>query len=283
MATLTSTATTPTRRISAQQALQTTSAANVLLGRIIFVILVLAVWQWVAIASAMARTISTPWDTLTAFFSLLSRAEVWADIGLTMQSALIGLVICTIAGVLTGLLLSLRDSMYISASFVIDFLRTVPGLAVIPLGILVFGPTLRLDLLMIVLSALWPILLQTVYAVRQLDRETLDTARTYRVPAWRRMMFIMLPACSPRIATGIRISATMSLLLAIGTQLIAGSPGLGNRISMYQQNAGYAEMFACIIMAGLLGILVNASLKLVEARVLRWHLTPRQNALNAGA
>jgi len=256
---------------------------SIVIGRIIFVILLLAFWQWVATASPMARTISTPWETLTALFSLLMRAEVWADIGLTVQSALIGLVICIVAGVLIGLALSLRESMYLSASFVIDFLRTVPGLAVIPLGILVFGPTLRLDLLMIVLSAIWPILLQTVYAVRQLDRETLDMARTYRIPAWRRMLFIMLPACSPRIATGIRISATMSLLLAIGTQLIAGSPGLGNRISMYQQNAGYAEMFACIIIAGLLGVLVNAGLKLLEARVLKWHLAPRQNALTTGA
>ena len=283
MATLMRSANTLNRGVLLKSTLQSPQPGTVLWGRICFVVLALVTWQWVATATSMAKTISTPLDTLTALAALLIRADVWWDIWLLVQSAVIGLVICTIVGVLAGLLLSLSNGLYLSASFVIDFLRTVPGLAVIPLGILVLGPTLKLDLMMITLSAIWPILLQTIYAVRQMDRETMDTAKAYKIPAWRRMVFILLPACSPRIATGIRIAATMSLLLAIGTQLIAGSPGLGNRISVYQQSSGYAEMFACIIIAGLLGILINASLKLIEAKSLRWHFLPRRLAARTGA
>lgn len=256
---------------------------KVLAGRVVFFALLFGVWHWAATTSHVAGTLSTPFETVRALILLLVRGEVWIDIYLTLQSTLLGIAICTVAGVLTGLVLSLGPNFYGSASFVIDFLRTVPGLAIIPLGILVFGPTLKLDLLMITFSAVWPILLQTVYAVRQLDREILETVKIYKIPAWRRLLFVLLPACSPRIATGIRISATMSLLLALGTQLIAGSPGLGNRISVYQQNSVFPEMFACIIITGLLGIAFNAAVRSLEGVFLKWHYTPRSMALKAGA
>lgn len=277
MATLTAaTASAQTRTVNAE-------TLKTVIGRLVFVALLLGVWHWAATSTDMAGTLSTPLETSRAFAELLLRGEVWYDIYLTLQSSLLGLAICTVVGVLIGLLLSLGQHVYGSASFVIDFLRTVPGLAIIPLGILVFGPTLKLDLLMIIFSALWPVLLQTVSAVRQLDREILETVRTYRIPAWRRILFVMLPACSPRIATGIRIAATMSLLLALGTQLIAGSPGLGSRISLYQQNASYADLFACIAIAGVLGILFNAGIRAIEEVSLKWHFVPRRNATEVGA
>lgn len=256
---------------------------KIIAGRMLFLALLLGIWQWAATASHAADSLSTPIQTVIAFFELLFRREIWQDIYLTLQSTLLGLAICTVAGILVGLLLSLGPGIYGSASFLIDFLRTVPGLAIIPLGILVFGPTMKLDLLMIVFSALWPILLQTVSAVRQLDREILETAKTYRIPAWRRLLFVLLPACSPRIITGIRIAASMSLLLSLGTQLIAGSPGLGSRIALYQQNANYAELFACIVIAGLIGILFNGCIRWFEETTLKWHIVPRRNAMELGA
>lgn len=256
-------------------------AIAVLIGRIVFFGLLFALWYWVTTATYLGKSISTPWDTAVAFVELPFTDDFWRSVFMTMRSTVIGVVLSVVLGVGVGLILSIGPHFYRSTSFVIDFLRTVPGLAILPLGILVLGPTMELDLLMIVFSAVWPVLIQTVYAVRQLDTELLETVRTYRVPPIRRFLTVILPACLPRIATGIRISATMVLLLAVGTELLAGSPGLGNLISVYQQNSVYPELYACIIWTGILGYLFTMGIRAIERRALVWHFTPRAMAENS--
>lgn len=252
------------------------SSVSVALGRLVLLGVVLLVWELAASHSAAAGTLSSPWATARALGRLIESQEFWSAVYHTLRSVVIGLACSTVAGTVVGLVLASRRFAYQSASLVIDFLRTVPGLAIMPLGILVFGPTERLDLLMIVTAAVWPILLQTVYAVTQLDRELLETAAAFRIPAWRRFLFVMLPACMPRIATGIRISASMAVLLAIGTEILAGSPGLGAQISLAQQQADYPAMYAMILACGVLGIACNSGIVAVERAALRWHFQPRR-------
>lgn len=254
---------------------------NLIIGRIVFFGLLFALWHWATTATYLATSVSTPVDTAVALVGLLGDADFWRSVGLTVMSAVTGLVLSVVLGIGTGLVLSIGPNYYRSASFIIDFLRTVPGLAILPLGILVFGPTMRLDLLMIVFSAVWPVLIQTVYAFRQLDQELLETVSTYRVPPLRKFFTVLLPACLPRIVTGIRIAATMTLLLAVGTQLLAGSPGLGNLIAVYQQNGVYPQLYACIILTGILGVGFNAAIRAAENKALAWHFTPRKMAANA--
>jgi ABC-type nitrate/sulfonate/bicarbonate transport system permease component len=254
---------------------------KLILGRVVFFGALLLVWQWATTATYLGRTISTPLTTAGGLVDLVTDGEFWRAVLLTLRSAVGGLLIAVVLGVALGLVVSVGPSAYRSASFVIDFLRTVPGLAILPLGILAFGPTMQLDLLMIVFSAVWPVLIQTAYAFRQLDRELLETVKTYRVPIVRRFVTVILPACAPRIATGIRIAATMALLLAVGTQLLAGSPGIGNLIAVYQQNAVHPHLYACIILTGVLGYLFNAGIKWIEAKALAWHFTPRKMEANA--
>lgn len=248
---------------------------SVTAGRAVLIVAVLLVWQLAASHSSASGTLSSPWATARALGQLVSSQDFWTAVYHTLSSALIGLAACTVVGTLAGLLLASRRFAYQSASVLIDFLRTVPGLTILPLGILVFGPTGHLDVLTIASTAIWPILLQTVYAVTQLDAEILETAAAYKIPAWRRVVFVLLPACMPRIATGIRISASMALLLAIGTEILAGSPGIGAEISDFGQQAAYPRMYAAILVCGILGIACNAAIASLEGIALRWHYQPR--------
>lgn len=249
---------------------------SVAVGRVVLLGLVLLVWKLAATHSAAAGTLATPAQTVKALGQLVSAHDFWVATYDTLRNAVVGLCASAVAGVVVGLLLASRRFAYQSASLLIDFLRTVPGLTIMPLGILVLGPTERLDFLMIVTTAVWPILLQTVYAVTQLDVEILETAAAYRIPWWRRFFFVLLPACMPRIATGVRISASMALLLAIGTEILAGSPGLGAQISTFEQQAVYPRMYAEILVCGILGVLCNAVISAAERIALRWHVQSRR-------
>ena len=101
-----------------------------------------------------------------------------------------------------------------------------------------------------------------IHGVRNVDPELLATARSFRLPLWRRLALVVAPASMPYIFTGIRISATLSLLLTIGAELIAGVPGLGKEILLSQSVPD--RMFALIIVAGLLGMLLAFAVMAIE-------------------
>lgn len=251
---------------------------SVAVGRVALLAIVLVGWNYAAAHSSAAGTLASPAETAKALGHLVAAHDFWVATYDTLRNAVVGLCASAVAGIAIGLVLASQRFAYQSASLLIDFLRTVPGLTIMPLGILVLGPTERLDFLMIVTTAVWPILLQTVYAVTQLDAEILETVAAYRIPWWRRFVFILLPACMPRIATGVRISASMALLLAIGTEILAGSPGLGSQISTFEQQAAYPRMYAAILVCGVLGVLCNAVIAAAERIGLRWHVQSRRTA-----
>lgn len=256
------------------------SGTRLLLARVALLAVLAGAWQVVAVLELPGLRSSLPplSDALVAGGRLLGDAAFWRAVGQTVQAAAVGLALCVVIGVGVGLVLSIRPAFYASAGAVIDFLRTIPPLALIPVGILLYGPTTRLDVLMVVIAAVWPVLLQTVYGVRAVDPELLKTARSYRIAPWRRMLLVVTPACAPAVATGVRISAAIALLLALGTELIAGSPGLGRVIADFQRAGALPETYACIVLAGLLGITLNGLLRTAEVRLLAWHHTPRARA-----
>ncbi|MDN5857081.1 MAG: ABC transporter permease subunit [Pseudonocardia sp.] len=215
-------------------------------------------------------------STVSALGLLLTDAAWWGSVAHTMAATAIGLAACVALGVSLGLLLSLRTQFFTAAKGPVDFARTVPPLAVIPLGMLVLGPTMIMEVVLIVVSAVWPVLLQTVYGVHNVDPALVETARVYEVPRWRRALFVVAPAASPYVVTGIRVAAAISLLVAVGTELIAGVPGLGHEIGLRGRGGAVASLYACILVAGTLGVLVNAGLKAGEHRLLDWHLRPRE-------
>jgi len=251
-------------------------------ARLLFIAALLGVWHLAAGSPLLRDFLPTPFVTVLALGRMLTDGGLWLDLGLTLRSALTGLAIAASFGIVLGLLIGASRFLHRSTAFTIDFLRTVPGLALIPLGILVFGPTMSLAVFMIVFAALWPILIQSISAARNLDRAIIEMATVYRIPLLRRLFQVLLPACLPSIAAGLRLAAVLAVLLAVGTELLTGAPGLGSRIAFYQETSNYGPMYACVIIAGFFGVAFNALVRLVERRALRWYHVPRELARRAG-
>jgi len=247
-------------------------------GRIGFIAVLLLLWYALSLTVVLRASLPSPGATLAALGQLVIDGEFWLQVLFTLRSAVVGLLISTVGGILLGLLIGASRFLQQSTSFTIDFFRTVPGLAVVPLGILVLGPTMGLDVFMIVFAAIWPVMIQSISAVRNLDPAIRELASVYHVARWRTYLQVLLPACLPAIAAGIRIAAVLSLLLAVGTELLTGSPGLGSRIAAYQENSMYPQMYACVFVAAFMGIAFNTIVRTVERRALRWYHVPRAMA-----
>jgi ABC-type nitrate/sulfonate/bicarbonate transport system permease component len=156
----------------------------------------------------------------------------------------------------------------------VEFLRPVPAVAVIPLFVLITGSGSPTKIALAGLSAFFPILLQTILGVRDVDPTAVQTAKAFQL-SWARQFFqIILPWSAPFIVTGLRIASTLALLVTVSTEIIVGAPGLGRAI-MLSQNAGLENvMYVYIIVAGLIGVIINMLLSALEAKLLAW--TPAQ-------
>lgn len=205
--------------------------------------------------------------------------EFWTDVGQTMQGWGIGLAIAIAIAVPVGLAVGSLWPLFRATRPVIEFLRPVPSVALIPLAVLVYGTGLETKVFLVVYASVWPLLLQMLYGVRDIDPVALDTARSFRLSRRDRVLRVMLPSIVPYLATGLRISSSVALVLAVTAELVVGAPGLGRTITAAQSGGNVELMYALIIVTGLLGWGLNIVLRMVERRALHWH--PSQRSLVA--
>ncbi|MFE4177283.1 ABC transporter permease [Streptomyces sp. NPDC056909] len=248
-------------------------------ARVLCTVLALGVWQLLVASGALPDSaVAAPWDIAGVLGPLLTGSLLWSAVGDTASSWAIGLGISLVIAIPLGLLLGASGLLYRMSRFSIDFLRSIPPIALIPLALLQYGATAKMTLVLVVFGSLWPVLLQSMYGMHQLDPALRDMARTYGIRRRHYLTWIVLPSAAPFVATGVRVAATMSLLLTSAAQLIGGAPGLGAQMTIFEQGGDIPGMWAVVVVVGLLGILLNQGLLALERRALRWHSAYRPTA-----
>ncbi|WP_399892271.1 ABC transporter permease [Streptomyces sp. BBFR51] len=199
----------------------------------------------------------------------------WSALGDTLTGWALGLAIAVGAGIVAGVLLAVVPYLREATASTIEFLRPIPSVALIPLAVLMYGTELRSVLLLVVYASFWQVLIQVLYGVQDIDPVAEETARSYGLGTWARIRHVLWPTALPYVMTGVRLAAAVALILAVTAELVIGAPGLGARIAVAQTSQAVPEMYALIVVAGLLGLLINVGARSVERRALAWHQSVR--------
>lgn len=231
---------------------------------------VLVLW-WLLSLVARPGTLPSPLAVLEAFGRLLTTTTYWTALGNTLAVWALGLALCLVVGVPVGLALGVSRRATLSTRWAIDFFRTIPTIALLPLVLLMFGPTIRMELTMIVASAIWPMIIQSMYAAKQVEPLHKWVVRVFKIRMLDRLVFLWAPSVSLLVSTGVRLAATMALLMTISAEYIGGAPGLGSQLSSMEQAFRRPEVYAYAITAGLIGLLINMILVGIQRRTLHWH------------
>jgi ABC-type nitrate/sulfonate/bicarbonate transport system permease component len=247
---------------------------------------------WLGIATVLAlgelltrtevissRHFPPPTEMFAALGDEVVSAAFWTAVGNTMQGWALGLLVAAAIAIPVGIFVGSSSLLYRSLRAVIEFLRPIPSVALIPLAILIWGSGLESKVFLAAFASTWPLLMQTLYGVQDVDPVATDTARSFGLSRGQRFLHVTLPSAGPYIATGIRISAAVALILAVTAELVIGSPGLGQQINIARQSENPDTMYALIAVTGLLGWGVNIVFTQLERRVLFWH--PSQRAVVA--
>lgn len=189
----------------------------------------------------------------------------------TVGSFVMAFAIASFAGVALGLLLGISQTAYGIVGSVLEFLRPLPAVSLIPFLILILGVGQSASVVAASYAALWPVLFNTYYGVRDVHPVAVDTARTFGLPRLDIARRVFLPLAVQRILPGIRVSSAIALVLVITVELLTASGGVGYFISFMQGAMRIPEMYAGVFVAGLLGYLIAALVSVAERRLLRWN------------
>ncbi|CAM5590156.1 MULTISPECIES: ABC transporter permease [Streptomyces] len=199
----------------------------------------------------------------------------WTALGDTLTGWALGLAIASCAGIVAGVVLSVVPYLRQATASTIEFLRPIPSVALIPLAVLLYGSELRSVLLLVVYASFWQVLIQVLYGVQDVDPVAEETARSYGLGTWARIRYVLWPTALPYVMTGVRLAAAVALILAVTAELVIGAPGLGQRIGVAQTSQAVPELYALIVVTGLLGLVINVGARAVERRALAWHQSVR--------
>jgi len=214
---------------------------------------------------------------MSALIGELGTSEFWKVLLDTLKGWGYGLTIASVTGLIIGLIIGSSHFLVKITESSIEFLRPIPSVALIPLAVLLFGTDLRSTLLLVIYAAFWPMLIQVLHGINDIDPIAKDTAASFRFSKWAVLRHLIWPTVLPYLMTGIRLSASVALILAITGELIIGSPGLGKEIAVAQSSNALDKMYALVIVTGVLGTLVNIGVRTVERRLLRWHISVRRD------
>jgi NitT/TauT family transport system permease protein len=195
----------------------------------------------------------------------------------TLRAWGLGLAIAMAIAVPLGILLGSSRRSYVASITAIEFLRPIPSVALIPLVILLLGRGIEMKAMLVAYASLWPILFNTIYGMREVDPVAKDTARVFGYGPVAVLWQVSLPSTAPFIFTGIRVAAAIALILAISTELIAGgSDGLGTwMLSMSETGVDRTFLYSGIVVAGLMGLVIDSILTALERRLFSWHQRAR--------
>ena len=202
----------------------------------------------------------------------------WTSFAQTVRGWALGLALATILAVPIGIFLGTNQFALRALRVPIEFLRPIPSAALIPLLFLTLGTTLQSEIFLATFGAFWPLLIQTIYGVRDVDPLALDTGRSFGLGRLESLYRITLPSAVPYILTGFRIASQVSLILAFTAELFMGIPGLGQEVNFASSYGLNEELYAYALATGILGLAIHFAVSAAERRVLRWHPSQRGSA-----
>jgi ABC-type nitrate/sulfonate/bicarbonate transport system permease component len=218
-----------------------------------------------------------PSEIFTALTGRLQDASLVSDVAQTLEGWGAGLAIACAIALPLGIPIGRSALVYRLVRGPMELLRPIPSVAFVPVVVLTLGSGLEAKIFLVAFAAFWPLLIHTIYGMRDFDPQLMETARSLGMGPGARLGRVVIPGALPYMATGLRIASSLALILAITTELVIGSPGLGQSISLAQAGGAIPNMYALIVVAGLLGWALNSALVSIEQRLLRWHVTYRES------
>jgi NitT/TauT family transport system permease protein len=234
-------------------------------------VIVLLLIAWLIIPAYIDNMYIPPlWEVLKAYGDLIANGDLWIHIASSMRVVLCGFLSAEVIAISLGLLLGWfnRPERYLDP--LLQVMRNTSVLALLPLFVLIFGIGLLSKTVIIAWGAFFPTLINTSQGVKNTDPNLIKSAKSMGIGNVGLFLKVVLPASSPYILAGIRLSAGIALIVIVGAEMIGASSGLGWMIFNYQQAYIIPKMYVGVLTLSIIGVIVNTLLIKLERKLTRW-------------
>jgi len=242
--------------------------------RYYFIIPLLIIFFWFIVTTFEMISplfLPTPQDVFFKMIDLFSQGDIYLDIFYTLYRTFFGFIIACLIGIPIGLLMGYSDKIYSSLEFIVEFFRSIPATALFPLFLLFFGIGDQSKIAITVWAASWVLIINSMYGVHLGKTLRIKAAKTMRVKGFKLFQKIIFPEALPQIFNGMRVAISLSLIIVIVTEMFIGTNfGLGYRIVNAQLVYRISEMYAVILITGILGFAINKGFISAEKRIVHW-------------
>jgi sulfonate transport system permease protein len=241
------------------------------LGGVVVALALIALWQLGSNAGLISPVFFPgPDRSFGTLREQLHEQDFWLAFAETLRRMALGFLSAAIVGVVAGSAIGLSRRLRDYVEPTLEFIRPLPASAVIPLFVLLLGLNERMIIAVIAFASLWPVLLATVHGFKTVEPRLTEVARMLHLSPLAFIVKMALPNAMPDIFAGLRLALTVSLILAVVTEMLSGMEGLGHNIIMAARSFRSADLYAGIIVLGAIGFASNLVLERVERHVLRW-------------
>ncbi|PBC79791.1 NitT/TauT family transport system permease protein [Streptomyces sp. TLI_235] len=241
------------------------------LTKTVAIAVLLAVWEAAPRLELVDPTFLPPFSQVVdAWFGLLDSGQLATNTQASLTRSLSGFGLSVAVGVPLGLLIGWYRPIANLLSPLLELFRNTAALALLPVFVLILGIGETSKISIVLYACIWPVLLNTISAVRTVDPTLLRLARSLNLSPFRLFQKVILPASVPTVFTGIRLAGAVSILVLVAAEMVGAKAGLGYLINASQFNFAIPQMYAGIVTISVIGVLFNQLLVALERRFTRW-------------
>ncbi len=227
-------------------------------------------WQFASTHGLVnPNALPAPSTLIKNLFKLIGKGSLQSGLKISFVRVFSGFVIGVCLGVVIGFFIGLLPAAQKLLNSLISLLRPLPLMALIPVFIIIFGIGEVTNIAVIAIGTFWPALLNTITGIQITNPKLLELARVYRIGRIRVIFEIILPSAVSSIVTGIRLSAGTAWSSVVAAEMIGASSGIGYMIMYAREVARAADLFSCVIVIGVIGLLIEKCLLKVQNACIR--------------
>ncbi|NUT90707.1 MAG: ABC transporter permease [Saccharothrix sp.] len=242
-------------------------------GKLAAIVALVAVWEVAPRFGLVDATFLPPFSTvLGAWWDLAASGQLLANTRASLVRSLSGFGLAVAIAVPLGLLIGWYKPVATLLGPLLEVFRNTAALALLPVFVLLLGIGETSKIAIVLYACVWPILLNTISAVRGVDPTLLRLARSVDLSGFRLFQKVILPAAVPTVFTGIRLAGAVSILVLVAAEMVGAKAGLGYLVNSAQFNFAIPQMYAGIITISAIGVLFNQLLVTLERRFTSWRV-----------
>lgn len=235
-------------------------------------VIVIAIWEYVChFGNVKVYNMPAPEIIIKDAVEKIQDGTLWKHIAISFFRVLEGFLIAAVSALVIGTFIGLNKYFERFSELVLQILKPIPPIAWIPLAILWFGIGESSKLYIIFYGAFFPILLNTVDGIRNIDKKYLELGRVYEVDRPRLIGKVILPGALPSILTGIRVGLGNAWVCVVAAEMIAATKGIGYMLSNGRSMSRADDVILAMLIIGIVGKVMDDVLKVISKKLMKWN------------